>query len=485
MRPRTLIPVVAGLAVAVSAAASGSLSSQAAPLRQGATCSWVALSRGEDRSQQVLVDLPGIGVLEYGGAVRSSRETDVKDDVHVLDQRTDASGTWVEIQPQGAGPGNRIEHAAAMRTQGGASQLITYGGIDQVDSGGGGTFTWRSPLLGGGRVEPSLLGNFRPSEVQRGGHRLTVASTTAGTWANLGITADPLAESAAVYWPEGDSVVLFGGHTDEEANSAVNKLYRIELGVEPVAATSTTRPGSPTSRFGHTAVYDSANQRMIVFGGSRNWTAGLNDTWALDLSQGWDAANWSEVATQGTAPTRRFDHAAAYIPTLRWMVVFGGTRNATAVQSDLFALDLSQDPAVWTELEPAGASPPGLQDMAASWSGQAGLVVIHGGEVNSGSRRDAYGLRCVGAEPPTPTDAPTDMPTDEPTATQTPVDPTATATGEATDPATATATATATDDPPDETATPTATDEAPPTEATPDPGEPVGRIWLPRVLYRE
>lgn len=475
---RIAMPIIAGLIVAGSAMASATIGSQAAPLRQGATCAWVALSRGEDRSQQIQVDLPGIGVLEYGGAVRSSRDTDVKDDVHILDQRADASGAWVELSPQGSGPGNRIEHAAALRTQGGASQLISYGGIDQVTSGGG-TFTWRSPLLGGGLVEPSLLGSFRPSEVQRGGHRLNIDSPTTGAWSNLGISADPLAESAAVYWPEGDSVVMFGGHTDEEANSAVNKVYRINLGVDPASVSSTSLPGSPTSRFAHTAAYDAAGQRMIVFGGTRNWTNGLNDTWALDLSQGWDAARWSAIDAQGTAPSRRFDHAAAYIPTLRWMIVFGGTRNATAVLSDVFALDLSQEPPVWTELSPTGSKPPGLQDLAASWSSQAGMVVFHGGEVNSGSRRDTFGLQCTGAEPPTATIEPTDMPTDVPTATDAPPEPTATATTTAT----TTATSEVTETPSDETPTPKATDEVPPTVETPGTGEPAGRIWLPRVVH--
>lgn len=468
-RPRRILLVAASLAAAAGSVGSVAPALRAAPLAQGATCSWVALSRGEDRSQQVLVDLPGLGVLEYGGAVRSSRETDTKDDVYVLDLSGDASGTWVELSPTGSGPGTRIEHAAALRTAGGARELITYGGIDEVDTGGGGTFTWRSPLLGGGAAAPSMLGTFRPSEIQRGGHRLAVSSATSGTWSNLGITADPLAESAAVYWPEGDSFVMFGGHTDEEANSAVNKVYRIAFDSMPIRTESTTLPGSPTSRFAHTAVYDAASQRMVVFGGTRNWTSGLNDTWALDLSQGWDAAQWSELETQGSPPSRRFDHAAAYIPSLRWMVVYGGTRNATAVQDDLYALDLSQDPAVWTQLNPDGPAPPGLQDLAASWSSQGDLVVFHGGEVNNGSRRDAFGLRCAGAEPPTA------APTDAPTATQTPPEPTATATSEATE----APSATATEAPPDETATPTATEAPPPT----DPPDGEGRIWLPRVVH--
>ena len=143
-------------------------SAAAAPPQQAPTCRWTKLANGENRTEVTLVGLPGKGVLAFGGAEISRQASSVKDDVHLLDlSGTVTGGTWSELNPSGAGPGDRAEHASVYRPDpGGSMQMVTFGGIDTVPTGGG-TLTWQSPLLAGGSALDGRLENLAPLTVQR------------------------------------------------------------------------------------------------------------------------------------------------------------------------------------------------------------------------------------------------------------------------------------------------------------------------------
>lgn len=430
--------VAIGLLLGVMVAAQGARRTTAAPSAQAAACEWQRLARGDERSNHVLVPVPGIGVLSYGGIRNDRGNGDVKDDVALLDLTVaSADGLWETVSATGSSPGKRAEHMAVTRRAEGKAQVVTYGGIDTVTSGGG-TFTWRSPLTAGGGAD-GRLSVLAPQAVLKNGAVLTL-NGAAGNWTPLPSDVGPLTDASAVYWPQGDSMILFGGRTGTENRTAVNRLNVLGLDSDPVKWTSSDLTGAPIARWAHSAVYDAGKQRMIVFGGTTDWKTGRNDVWSLDLSTGWATAKWQEVKPTGRAPGRRFDHAAVYLPGLRWMVVFGGTRNGSDVLDDVAALDLSVDPPAWTPLTPTGTAPPGLAYLAGSATDAKGgdMAVFYGGEVSGSSKREAWGLSCTGGAQPsaTPTTGATAVPTD-----------TSVPTAAATDQATATSSA-ATETPP-------------------------------------
>lgn len=414
----------------VVAAAQGAVRTTAAPLAQGATCTWQRLSRGDEISSHVLVPVPGRGVLTYGGIRNDRGAGEVKDDVALLDLSiASPDGLWETVTASGASPGKRGEHMAVTRRAESGAQVVTYGGIDSVS--GGGTATWRSPLTAGGRPDGRLEA-LAPQGVVKNGAVLTLAGST-GTWVALPTDVGPLTDASAVYWPEGDAMVLFGGRTGIETRTAVKMLNVLHLGAAPMTWTSSDLTGSPIARFGHSAVYDAAGKRMIVFGGTTDYRTGRNDVWSLDLSSDWSSAKWQSITPTGRVPGRRFDHAAVYLPGLRWMVVYGGSRNGTDALDDIAVLDLSVDPPAWTPVTPTGTAPPGLAYLAGAASDtEAGdLAVFYGGESNGSSKREAWGLLCTsGTVVPTatptagatavPTGAPTRTNTPEPTTTDTP-----------------------------------------------------------------
>lgn len=391
----------------------------AAPMRQSAvSCEWVSLDTGESRSQHTLATVFGTGAVAFGGVERNSGGADIKDDVHLLDLTGGGTGDWSELSPTGASIRDRADHMSASRDGGDTTTMYTYGGIDELESGGGGTFTWRSPVTAGGVPYHGMRGAFAPRDVVKDGFALEIGESGA-TWSTLATPGSgPLTDASAIWVEELGLFIMFGGRRTEEATSVGNAISSIN--VETGEWASTTRPGSPSARFAHSGVYDSVGQRMIVFGGTRNWNNGTNDTWALDLSGGLESATWEELDPDGSVPGLRYDHAAVYMPGLNWMVVFGGTRTGSTSLDDVYALDLNTEPPTWMELAPGGTRrPAGVTMVTGAWSDVAEMAIFYGGSAGS-SKRDTWGLRC--ATPPTPTPEFTDTPapTDTPMPTITP-----------------------------------------------------------------
>jgi hypothetical protein len=403
-------------------------SASAAPPTQAPTCRWTKLANGDSRTEVTLVTLPGKGVLAYGGADLRSGQASVKDDVHQLDLSS-GTGTWRELTPSGSGPGDRAEHSSVLRSGQSSVQMVTYGGIDTVPQGGG-TAAWQSPLLADGSAADSRLGAFAPLDVQKDTYILDIDAAGSAAWVKVGPAGQPRTEHSAVYDPEADAMVIFGGRRTEEGTSAENSTWRLTLGASPAWESLSGGGAPPSKRFAHTAVFDPVGKRMIVFGGTIDWRSGENDSYALDLSEGWDNATWSKLTPSGTPPPARYNHAATYVPELQWMVVYGGTRNGNSQYNDGYALDLSSETPAWIELPFFGTRPPDLQSQGAAYSDASGAAVFYGGQSGRPQQRastnQAWSLKCDSG-------APTATPT-TPAAPTTPTPPT--------EPATATPTAT-------------------------------------------
>lgn len=461
---RHLILTLLGLAAVVA----GSRLSSAAPLQQAApSCAWERLASGNRATQNGMVRVPGIGVLTFGGADLADKT--VFSDVRRFDRTANA---WQTLNVGGSGPGKRSEHATVLRALGSNPEMITFGGVDDLPgAGGGGTLTWESPLLGAGPAADGPALPFRASTVQDGAYRL-VADAAAPTW--QGISAAGKAQRtdhSAIWDPEADAMVVFGGRTDEDAKSTTDELRRLTLGTDAAWQSLTPAGRRPGKRFGHSAVYDSGRKRMVVFGGTTDWKKGIAEVWALDLSQGWDKAAWKELAPTGTGPSARFDHGAAYLPLLNWMIVFGGSPDGSRELSDLYALDLAVDPPKWVKLNPTGQKPPALLGLAATDLDDGFSALLQGGQNGEDSASQTYRLVCTPAALPTATTPPTSPASPTPpesTATNTPEPPTATATP-----------LPATDTPVAPTESPTPEPSATST-ATPRPA-----IYLPRLAKGE
>ena len=85
---------------------------------------------------------------------------------------------------------------------------------------------------------------------------------------------------------------------------------------------------APPKRDGHVAVYDAANNRMIIFGGESNTPSGFpdrNDVWILANANGLSGiSTWSTLTPSGTPPDRRAYALGAYDSTNNRLIVDEG-----------------------------------------------------------------------------------------------------------------------------------------------------------------
>src|SRR5439155_14330765 len=86
----------------------------------------------------------------------------------------------------------------------------------------------------------------------------------------------------------------------------------------------------PPPRREHTAVYDAANNLMVVFGGDQTCLPPDNDVWVLSNANGSGTSVWSPLTTAGGPIPARQDHSAVYDPANNRMTVFGGFTGAIA-----------------------------------------------------------------------------------------------------------------------------------------------------------
>jgi len=117
-------------------------------------------------------------------------------------------------------------------------------------------------------------------------------------------------------------VVLFGG--DNPSPGFLADTWEWD-GNTWVAGFSTIYP---SARAYHAMAYDAARQRVVLFGGrSGATTPSLGDTWE------WDGTTWMQ-STPSMSPSARFHHAMAYYAAGQRVVLFGGVDNYPSYLSD-------------------------------------------------------------------------------------------------------------------------------------------------------
>jgi hypothetical protein len=177
---------------------------------------------------------------------------------------------------------------------------------------------------------------------------------------------------AAIYDPVRHRTVIFGGG----GGNYLNDTWVLNANGSSWTQLA-TQGDLPAPRRLHSAIYDSQNDRMVVFGGYDGTF--YNDVWALSFST--DPPSWSQLAPGGDAPAARAGHAAVYDANDHRMIVFAGydgVSESSLRRDDVWSLSLDGDPA-WTNITPEGASPGVRSSLDAAYDSQRDRMVIFGG----------------------------------------------------------------------------------------------------------
>jgi galactose oxidase-like protein len=200
----------------------------------------------------------------------------------------------------------------------------------------------------------------------------------------------------AVYDQASNTMIVFGGLASGLAFNDTNAvtLFAPATGAglwSTLIANGTT--GSPSARNSHSAVYDSANNRMIIFGGTLFSTGDdLNDVWVLSNANGQGGtASWTQLTPAGTPPTPRSQHTAVYDPINNVMTIFGGSDVNAVSLTDTWILSnangLGGTP-TWTKLSPTGSLPTGLSAHTAVYDASNNIMTVFSGAnrlINAGT----------------------------------------------------------------------------------------------------
>ena len=152
--------------------------------------------------------------------------------------------------------------------------------------------------------------------------------------------------------------------------------------------TSLNAPAS--KRAGHSMVWDTRDDLLLVFGGMNNQGAVLNDLWAYSPGSG----SWTPLSVQqsvsggntcGAVPAPRMNAAMVWDSVDQKVLLYGGMDASNNYFGDLWSFDPGAK--TWTAIQCSNNSP-GARASNAVWDGQHMLVL--GGVSSSGFLKDFW-----------------------------------------------------------------------------------------------
>src|SRR5439155_19718049 len=293
---------------------------------------------------------------------------------------------WTELQSRPYTPAPRQEHAAVWDDP--DQSLLVFGGYRSASEFLGDLWSYR-PAFGswqtlGGAPPSARSGTAAAWDAARrrllifGGYGPTGYSADlwsyhpdTNTWMELAPgEAPPAREEATAVWDTANGELLvYGGQRD---GRLLDDLWAYEP--ESDSWAELDREGDwPAARARQTAVWDADAERMLVFGGYGGLPGGyLDDVWSYEPGSN----SWSPVETDGPVPSGRAGHIAVWDAASGRMLVWGGFAGGVDYLGDLW--ELRPDDGAWELLEPAGG-PPARGGAAGVWDPTRRRLLVFGG----------------------------------------------------------------------------------------------------------
>ena len=192
---------------------------------------------------------------------------------------------------------------------------------------------------------------------------------------------------SAVYDTASDAMIVFGGND----GTAKNDVWKLSFAGNPTWTKLSPSGTPPSPREWHVAVLDRARNRMLVHGGMNGGTR-LGDVWALSLS---GAPAWTQVAAGGTSPGGRSAHCALFDQAGDRMLIFAGLNSSGMATGSVWALTLGGTP-TWSQLAPTGTAPTARYGASARYDALRGRALFFGGGTGAPNTSETWALSLTG-----------------------------------------------------------------------------------------
>lgn len=197
--------------------------------------------------------------------------------------------------------------------------------------------------------------------------------------------------ASSIYDVTNNQMIIFGGqHSTTQVN--FNDVWYAHSIIEPTAtfnalnwSTFVPMGSRPSARFGHSAVYNTVSNRMVIFGGGTGFPGPcVNDVWALtNASFTSGTPSWLQLLPTGTRPTAREGQASVYDPATNSLILFGGSNCASGYFADTWVLsnaDGITGTATWKVLGPQGSPPSARTGASAAYDSTHNVMIVFGGD---------------------------------------------------------------------------------------------------------
>jgi len=345
-------------------------------------------------------------------------------DVWVLSNANGTGGTpvWTELLPTGTAPNVRTGHTAIFDSVN--DRMTIFGGIYQgvtlsdawvltFANGIGGAPAWSEISAQG--TAPSVAyhsavydssknnmyvfgGVSSQSKLGGNNHAFTLQSangiSSGGIKWFLGGPAVRYSHSA-FYDAVTNGLFIFGGQHSGDAIDFNDYWEEAPvLGSTNLQWIPLTSKGTkPTARFGHTGLYDSGSNRMMIFGGATGFPSPcMNDYYVLEQANG-AGGTWLTITAAGTLPPVRVRQASVYDSSTNTIILFGGYNCSSTYYNDVWILsnanDVSGEP-TWTQLQPTGTPPSSRESSSAIYDPNTNSLVVYGGDAGGEPMGDIW-----------------------------------------------------------------------------------------------
>jgi hypothetical protein len=189
-------------------------------------------------------------------------------------------------------------------------------------------------------------------------------------------------DARMVYDPTTAHTILFGGSTASDPATKTSYEFSDTWDWNGLFWTQLFPLHVPAARYGHVMVYDSARQRIVIFGGrTGGGKTDLNDTWV------YKNGDWTQLNTPN-APPARLLAGGAYDPLRDRVVVFGGaTISADGKTVTPFHDTWEFDGTTWTQVLSDG---PAIDKPLMVWDAARAAIMMVGVDSSIASHQYYY-----------------------------------------------------------------------------------------------